>query len=84
MAPQSLDLEGDPLVKHEMDEETTEQKASHYEAERTLYDVAYWKRALRTGCMIMVILSCVSLIGSGRVCASYYHIRYIPSYLGNY
>ena len=71
MALQSLDLEGDPLVKHEMDEETTEKKSSDCEAERTLYDVAYWKRAIRTGCMIMVIMSCVSPIGRGRACASY-------------
>ena len=60
-SPQSLDLgEEEQLVRHKMDGETTKQKTNDGEAAKTRYDAAYWKRAMRTGCMIMVFTSVVS------------------------
>ena len=64
-------------MKQEMEEETTERKTSDEEAQRTLYDVAYWKRAMKTGCMIMVQMSVVSMIGIDRA----HHIIVLATYL---
>ena len=75
----SLDLEEEEnLVRHKMDDETTERKTNDGEAARTLYDAEYWKRAMRTGCMIMVLTSVVSLENLLYVA----HISHHYSYLG--
>ena len=60
---QSSDLEREPLAKEAMDE-IKEINLSDIKQDRTRsqYDVAYWKRAMRTGCMILVFMSIVSLL----------------------
>ena len=61
---QSSDLEREPLAKEAMDV-TKDINISDSKQDRTKsqYDTAYWKRAMRTGCMIMVFTSVVSLFG---------------------
>ena len=56
-SPKSSGLEVEEnLVRHKMDDETP----NDGEAARTLYNAAYWKRAMRTGCMITVLTCVVS------------------------
>ena len=59
---QSSDLEREPLAKEAMDE-IKEINLSDIKQDRTRsqYDLAYCKRAMRTGCMILVFMSVVSL-----------------------
>ena len=58
---QSSDLEREPLAKEAMDE--IKDRDGKQDRTKSQYDVAYWKRAMRTGCMIMVFTSVVSLFG---------------------
>ena len=56
------DLEREPLAKEAMDE-TNEMGIGDGKQDptRSQYGAAYWQRAMRTGCMIMVFTSVVSL-----------------------
>ena len=74
---ESLGFEKDPILKRKMDEETTEWKTCKVGAPRTRYDVEYWMRVMKTGCMIMVFLSVVSPIGIQRVCHIIILLRYL-------
>ena len=56
---QSSDLEREPLAKEAMDD--IKDRDGKQDRTKSQYDVAYWKRAMRTGCMILVFMSIVSL-----------------------
>ena len=58
---QAPDLEKEPFVKEAMDE--IKDRDGKQDRTKSQYDTAYWKRAMRTGCMIMVFTSVVSLFG---------------------
>ena len=59
----SYQSENEPLAKETIMDEKKDVHICESEQDRTRsqYDVAYWKRVMRTGCMIMGFLSVVSM-----------------------
>ena len=56
----SSQSENEPLAKEAIMDEKKNIEIKQDQT-RNQYDEAYWKRAMRTGCMIMVFISYVSL-----------------------
>ena len=59
----SSQSENEPLAKEAIMDETKDDDIceSMQDRMRSQYDSAYWKRVMRTGCMIMGFLSVVSM-----------------------
>ena len=59
----SYQSENEPLAKEAIMDETKDDDIceSKQDRVRSQYDSAYWKRAVKTGCMIMGFLSVVSM-----------------------
>ena len=60
---QALEVENEPLATETIIDEMDDAIENKQGQRHMQYDAEYWKRATKTGCMIMVFMSVVSVFG---------------------